>query len=674
MSENPQDAARLRDIEQLLTEHTTSPEPLLNDLVGLRPSARPSFQQGLEDMLVAQRATQTTPTKEKPTMFTPSEKRKNSIPRPASWAGFGLVAVLSMILGGLLALAAIGRVPIMSSADPCTPDPTWQGRYIVQKDETLGAIADRFSLSVPSLSVANCITNPNLIQAGTVLRIPPLANPLTLPTMPTPVPMQPSPLPLEALPTFPSQGLLPPTVPPSAVELVLAKQAIPLGTPITLDMLQLIFTAEPAFPNSAALVDIVGKYALLPIESGQVIFTEMLTAENPLAASANCGIAPCPTDVRLELPSGMVALTVPLNLITTTSADLLPQSHVTIASQVIVFVNEAGTPQLQTAPTTNATTDYAQVVLPAQILTNNFHTQLVVAVTPQDAIFLQWMIEMGLPLQVTPNTAIGTAAVAEALVEVSIPAELVTATDAFGLGDTLYIGTPQLIIGTISYRATLQAMPMSAGNPPMRPRKITHYVVLLPATEATQLQKLIEQGVEFTLTTIATDAAAALIEISIPAARVTSAEGLALGLARNEPISILATGNDVTRSVVSRRAQLVAIPTPDDPARYVVRLPHNEAAYLQELLASGTARLSLELYTTLNLRATDFIIQGNGVVEGATVQLRAADPTLNLAIDGEAVVFDLRTDGSIELQLPLYEADYLKAFIIQGQQVVLAGR
>jgi len=45
-------------------------------------------------------------------------------------------------------------------------------KYIVQRGDTLGTIADKYDTSVEAIVRANGIRNPNMIYKGQVLRIP----------------------------------------------------------------------------------------------------------------------------------------------------------------------------------------------------------------------------------------------------------------------------------------------------------------------------------------------------------------------------------------------------------------------------------------------------------------------------------------------------------------------
>ncbi|MCX7683589.1 MAG: LysM peptidoglycan-binding domain-containing protein [Anaerolineae bacterium] len=64
-------------------------------------------------------------------------------------------------------------IPGHGSATPATPiTPPSAGSYIVQRGDTLSAIALRFGMSMWALARANHISNPSLIYVGQVLHIP----------------------------------------------------------------------------------------------------------------------------------------------------------------------------------------------------------------------------------------------------------------------------------------------------------------------------------------------------------------------------------------------------------------------------------------------------------------------------------------------------------------------
>jgi len=70
---------------------------------------------------------------------------------------------------------------------PPTPVPGSYGTYVVQRGDTLSALAQRFGATVAALAQLNNIVNPNLIYPGQVLRVPGAA-----PIPPTPVPPVPT--------------------------------------------------------------------------------------------------------------------------------------------------------------------------------------------------------------------------------------------------------------------------------------------------------------------------------------------------------------------------------------------------------------------------------------------------------------------------------------------------
>lgn len=69
----------------------------------------------------------------------------------------------------LAAFALAGFAGTPASADP---GPGSGGQYLVPRGDTLSAIAQRFGVSVSALAAANGISNPDLIYAGNYLTIP----------------------------------------------------------------------------------------------------------------------------------------------------------------------------------------------------------------------------------------------------------------------------------------------------------------------------------------------------------------------------------------------------------------------------------------------------------------------------------------------------------------------
>ncbi|MEZ4667251.1 MAG: LysM domain-containing protein [Anaerolineae bacterium] len=73
---------------------------------------------------------------------------------------------------------AINPAPTATTGNPisvptaCIPRADWNFSYIVQPGETLFRIAQQFNVSTSALQQANCLSDPNQIQAGQFLRVP----------------------------------------------------------------------------------------------------------------------------------------------------------------------------------------------------------------------------------------------------------------------------------------------------------------------------------------------------------------------------------------------------------------------------------------------------------------------------------------------------------------------
>jgi LysM repeat protein len=67
--------------------------------------------------------------------------------------------------------AATATNPV-SAPTACVPRADWNYSYIVQAGETLLRIAQTFGVTLTDLQQANCLADPNQIQAGQVLRVP----------------------------------------------------------------------------------------------------------------------------------------------------------------------------------------------------------------------------------------------------------------------------------------------------------------------------------------------------------------------------------------------------------------------------------------------------------------------------------------------------------------------
>ncbi|NWG17881.1 MAG: LysM peptidoglycan-binding domain-containing protein [Chloroflexi bacterium] len=77
--------------------------------------------------------------------------------------------------------------PQRPTAAPCLPRADWTATYTIQRGDTLFSIARLFNIPVAELQQANCIANPNLIQAGQALRVPFPLDQSVIPTW-TPLP------------------------------------------------------------------------------------------------------------------------------------------------------------------------------------------------------------------------------------------------------------------------------------------------------------------------------------------------------------------------------------------------------------------------------------------------------------------------------------------------------
>ena len=77
------------------------------------------------------------------------------------------------------ATPATTATPAATATPSATPQPS---EYIVQSGDTLGAIAASFGLTAEELAAYNDLPNPDLIDVGTVLRLPPAADATPLPS------------------------------------------------------------------------------------------------------------------------------------------------------------------------------------------------------------------------------------------------------------------------------------------------------------------------------------------------------------------------------------------------------------------------------------------------------------------------------------------------------------
>ena len=63
-------------------------------------------------------------------------------------------------------------IPTGTTPAPPAPPPGGTTTYVVQRGDTLGAIAARYGTTVNELASLNCLMNPNLIYVGQVLKVP----------------------------------------------------------------------------------------------------------------------------------------------------------------------------------------------------------------------------------------------------------------------------------------------------------------------------------------------------------------------------------------------------------------------------------------------------------------------------------------------------------------------
>ena len=85
---------------------------------------------------------------------------------------FGLLAFFSYLLtdGGSSATTTVGSTTSTSISPANTAPPS---TYEVQPGESLSVIAERLKLSTPALIALNKIKNPDRVDVGTVLLLPP---------------------------------------------------------------------------------------------------------------------------------------------------------------------------------------------------------------------------------------------------------------------------------------------------------------------------------------------------------------------------------------------------------------------------------------------------------------------------------------------------------------------
>lgn len=102
-----------------------------------------------------------------------------------------MTSVTSVACGG--DESSVETLPLMTAAPtvppttpaPITVAPAAEEFYTIQQGDTLSRIAQSFGVSVSDLIAYNGIANPDSIQAGQRLKIPPSTQPSTTPPEPT---------------------------------------------------------------------------------------------------------------------------------------------------------------------------------------------------------------------------------------------------------------------------------------------------------------------------------------------------------------------------------------------------------------------------------------------------------------------------------------------------------
>ena len=104
-------------------------------------------------------------------------------------AANGVINANHVYAGQRLVIPGTGSAPVPAPAPAPAPTPASGQTHVVQRGETLSAIARRYGLSMWALAQANGIGNPSFIYVGQVLRISggaPSPSPAPAPTIPPP--------------------------------------------------------------------------------------------------------------------------------------------------------------------------------------------------------------------------------------------------------------------------------------------------------------------------------------------------------------------------------------------------------------------------------------------------------------------------------------------------------
>ena len=70
------------------------------------------------------------------------------------------------------------RNPNAQQHPGCEPDEDWQLTYTVQAGDAIASIAEKYGTYTSDLARANCISDPNVLSIGQVLRVPGAAHPV----------------------------------------------------------------------------------------------------------------------------------------------------------------------------------------------------------------------------------------------------------------------------------------------------------------------------------------------------------------------------------------------------------------------------------------------------------------------------------------------------------------
>lgn len=77
------------------------------------------------------------------------------------------------------------QLTITATPATCQPREDWTSTYAVQRGDVLTRIANRYGTTLDELVQANCLSNPNRIRIGDILRVPTVAATLAPPNAPT---------------------------------------------------------------------------------------------------------------------------------------------------------------------------------------------------------------------------------------------------------------------------------------------------------------------------------------------------------------------------------------------------------------------------------------------------------------------------------------------------------